>query len=296
MKMQQLDIPILVIVFNRPETTKRVLDSIRSVQPTQFFVAADGPRADVDGEQARCIAARRIATEVDWKCEVRTLFRDQNLGCGRNVSSAITWFFETVTEGIILEDDCVASRSFYPYCAELLSYYRDNSKVMHIGGNSFQYGRRRGGASYYLSRYPHIWGWASWSRAWARYDFSLRPAWQLQDTWDTQWQLSIERCDGVTVVPNVNLVSNIGFGSAATHTKTIGRYSFIETRDIRLPLTHPRTLAVDQAADRFTYYSHYRNVRHLNFIWFYRLWDSLYAWAKRLKRSLGGKRVPLRRH
>ncbi len=195
-----------------------MLESIRSARPPRLYVAADGPRPARLDEPALCEQARRAATSVDWPCEVRTKYRVENAGCALSVSSAITWFFEHEESGIILEDDCVPHPFFFRFCSELLMHYGADSRIMHIAGSSFQYGRRRGPASYYFSRYPNIWGWASWRRAWNHYDFSLRPSWKLEDTWDTQWQLSIEKRDGLAIVPNANLVKNIGIGPGATHT------------------------------------------------------------------------------
>jgi hypothetical protein len=280
--------PVLLLVFNRPATTRRVLESIRAVRPPQLYVAADGPRGSRAEERALCEAARRAATAVDWDCEVATLFRDENLGCGLAVSQGISWFFENVNEGIVLEDDCVPHQSFYAFCQQLLNFYRDEPRVMHISGNSHQYGRRRGTASYYISRYANMWGWATWRRAWNAYDFGLRPAWELDDTWDTQWQLSIEKSDGLAVVPNVNLVQNIGFGSGATHTKGNERPALLGAGEMAFPLTHPASLAPDRAADRFTYYVHHRMVRHPSAVWLYDLKDRIYLRLKGLKRTLFG--------
>ncbi len=296
MESPGFDTPILLIVFNRPETTRAVFESIRSVRPPALYVAADGPRENVEMEAQRCEEARRIATAVDWDCEVRTHFQDRNLGCGLNVSSAVGWYFDNVAQGIVLEDDCVPSQSFYNFCQDLLEYYKDNPRIMHIAGNSWQYGRRRGDASYYFSSYANVWGWASWSRAWKCYDFNLRPSWDLRDTWDTQWQLSIERCNGVAIVPNTNLVKNVGFGLDATHTKTLERYSFLEAGEIDRVLVHPKQIVTDKKADRFTYYSHFRNVRHLNLVWLYRLWDGVYARAKKARKLVMRAGALLRGH
>ncbi len=284
----QFATPILLLVFNRPETTREVVASIRSVRPLHLYVAGDGPRANVKEDEESCAAARQIATKTDWDCSVHTLFREVNLGCGLGVSSAVTWFFEHVTEGIVLEDDCVPSPSFYGYCQELLDHYREEERVMHVGGSNFQYGRIRGRASYYFSRYAHIWGWATWRRAWKDYDFNLRPPWLLRDTWDTQWQLSIERSGGVAIVPNVNLVENVGFGVGATHTTGNERASSLTAGEIALPLTHPASTAINIDADRFTYYVVFRNVRFPRLIWVYGLWDWLYSTLKSAKRMLLG--------
>ena len=150
-------LPVLFLIFNRPETTSVVMEAIRAARPPRLYVAADGPREDY-GEEERCQEARQIATKVDWLCEVKTLFRDRNLGCRLGVSTAIDWFFEHEGEGIILEDDCVPSQSFFRYCAELLERYRHDERIMCISGNNFQQGTQLEPHSYYFSRYNHMLG------------------------------------------------------------------------------------------------------------------------------------------
>jgi hypothetical protein len=204
------------------------------------------------------------------------------------MGSGIRWFFENVSEGIILEDDCVPSGSFYRFSQELLEHYRDVARVMHIAGNSHQFGRRRGSASYYFSRFANVWGWATWRRAWSFFDAGLRPSWELQDSWSAPWQLSIERTNGIAVVPSVNLVRNIGFGPGATHTKALERPAFLDAEEMSFPLVHPRDMAVNRAADTFTYYAHHRMVRHLSLIWMYQLQDFVYFRLKAAKRLILG--------
>jgi hypothetical protein len=291
-----LTTPVLLVIFNRPETTRAVFESIRAVRPAVYFVVADGPRAQVDGEGARCEEARRIATAVDWDCSMHTLLRDRNLGAGAGVASAITWFFEHAPHGIILEDDCVASSSFYRFCQELLARYEDNPEVMHISGNNFQYGRKRGGASYYFSRYTHTWGWATWRRAWNCYDFEVVSKEDRSHTWDGQWWLSVERSHGVSVLPNANLVQNIGFGPDATHTRTPDRSAMLPAHEIAFPLVHPRKIAIDRAADTFTYYANFRNVPSLRLIGFYRALDFLALVPIRLRKAITKlKKMPEKR-
>lgn len=268
-------IPILLIIFNRPKQTNQVMNMIRKYKPKDLFIASDGPRESNIRDQQLCKETKNIALSIDWECEVHTLFRDQNLGCGLGPSSAITWFFENVDEGIILEDDCLPSISFFKFCEELLAYYRENPKIMHISGNNFQYGRKRGNASYYFSRYSHNWGWATWRRAWKFFDYSIIPMDERKQIWDMQWELSIEKHKGVSILPNINLVQNIGFGPDATHTKQIARYSFLQAQEISFPITHPKRIKINRNADRFTIYSHYRNIPNLKFIWYYQLVDYL---------------------
>ena len=263
-------IPVLLLVFNRPETTVRVMEAIRAARPQKLYVAADGPRDGKAGEAERCAEVRRLAAQVDWPCEVRTLFRERNLGCRIAVSSAITWFFEQESEGIILEDDCLPSQSFFPYCTELLRRFRDDERIMCITGGNFPRDMNGYPYSYYFSKYAHIWGWATWRRAWRCYDDTMKlypeyldytffkslscslgffNYWKREldavyhrtlDTWDYVWQFSCWANSGLTCTPRVNLISNIGFGPEATHTHdNKSSLANLPRFDIEIPLNHP---------------------------------------------------------
>lgn len=278
--------PILLLVFNRPDTTRVVFESIRSMRPVQLYVAADGPRRDAPEDAPKCESARGIATTVDWDCRLQTLFRDTNLGLAAGVSSAITWFFDHVNSGIILEDDCVPSRTFYRFCQELLAFYRDDARVMHISGDNFQYGRSRGPASYYFSKYAHCWGWATWNRAWQHFSLPATAQDEPWLGWANTWQSTVAASRGLSILPNVNLVRNIGFGPGATHTKKQERYAYLAVQEMEFPLVHPKAYEIDATADRFTYYVHFRNVRHPRLIPIYQIWDSLISTMKLLKRRM----------
>jgi len=173
MMVTSLKVPVLFLIFNRSDTTQLVFNEIRKAQPAQLFIAADGPRKDRPEDIENCRKVREIIRQVDWDCSVSTLFRDENLGCKRGVSSAIDWFFSHVDEGIILEDDCVPDPSFFPFCQELLERYRDDERIMVISGDNLQFGRRKSQYSYYFSRCFHLWGWATWKRAWDNYDIKM---------------------------------------------------------------------------------------------------------------------------
>jgi len=278
-----MEAPILFLIFNRPDTTKGVFEAIRKAKPPKLFVAADGPRPDKPSEWEKCQKVREIATAVDWDCEVKTLFRDSNLGCKVGVSRAIDWFFQHVEEGIILEDDCLPDQSFFSFCQELLEYYRNDTRIMHISGNNFQSGQTRGCGSYYFSKYAHIWGWATWRRAWLFYDLAIKtlPKFIQQrgiesvfqnakvqkywfnnllavfngkkDTWDYQWNYSIWSQNGLCILPNANLVTNIGFGAGATHTKDENLPQLhVSIEKMRFPLNHPFFVIRDEFADSYT--------------------------------------------
>ncbi len=266
--------PVLFLIFNRPDTTQLVFDRIRQVRPSQLFIAADGPRTHKPGEAALCEQTRQIVSQVDWDCEVQTLFREENLGCKRAVSLAIDWFFSQVDAGIILEDDCLPEPTFFSFCTDLLDRYRHDDRVMHISGITFQARRDvTAGASYYFSGFASIWGWATWRRAWQRYNvdpaenarhvsltapyFNQRLRWILNevstgrlDTWDVQWLVAIRRHNGLSIVPRISQVTNIGFGLSATHTVRKPRWlADLFTAPLDLPLVHPPTVAINTEAD-----------------------------------------------
>lgn len=271
--------PLLFLVFNRPETTARVFEAIRRARPPRLYVAADGPRPHREGEAELCRQTRAIATAVDWPCEVKTLFREKNLGCGRAVAGAVSWFFEQEPEGVILEDDVLPHPDFFCFCDALLERYRDDARIMHISGDNFQLGLRRGAASYYFSTFTHVWGWASWARAWKHFDLSLpgltgfvreglpgliaesegrehvrrellRTRAGELDTWDYPWSYAILRQGGLCAMPNHNLVSNIGFGGG-THCLSTDIWAYLEPAPLP-ELIHPERVEADGEADLFT--------------------------------------------
>src|SRR3989344_9553516 len=244
--------PILFIIFNRPDTTDIVFAEIKKVRPEKLFIAADGPRKNTPEDYKKCAQTREIIKKIDWPCDVKTLFQKENLGCGYGVSTAINWFFDFVEEGIILEDDCAPDQSFFYFCQELFEYYRDNKKIMHISGDNFQYGKKRGFSSYYFSEYAHGWGWATWRRAWKFFDFNCVSPEQKKSNWDKQWYLSVRKQKGLAVLPNVNLVSNIGIGDNSTHTKEPVHYANLPTKQMIFPLIHPKIIMQHRLADFFT--------------------------------------------
>lgn len=250
---KQLDTPILLLGFTRFQTAQKVFDEIRKVRPKKFFLAVDGSRENKQGEEDLCQKTRDIVKQVDWPCEVKTLFQKKNLGCGIGSVTAINWFFDNIEEGIIFDDDCVPDQSFFYFCQELLEHYRNNKKIMHISGDNFQYGKKRGFSSYYFSEYTHNWGWATWRRAWKYNDFGLIGIDAQKHIWDKQWLLSVRKRKGLAILPNVNLVSNIGFGEGATHTSEITENLNLPTQEMVFPLIHPKIVLRHIFADYFSY-------------------------------------------
>jgi hypothetical protein len=280
----QLTTPVAFLIFNRPDTTARVFEAIRQAKPPKLLVVADGPRPDRPDDVEKCKAARAIIEGVDWDCEVLTNYSDVNLGVDERVSSGLNWVFEVVEKAIIFEDDCLPHPTFFRFCEELLNYYRHDERIMVISGNNFQFGRSRTNYSYYFSRYNHIWGWASWRRAWKYFDYDLK-LWPkiknenwltsiLEDktavkywtknfqrtyegeptVWDYRWTFACWIQNGLTILPNVNLVSNIGFGEGATHTSSSkSKVANLPVEEMIFPLKHPPFLLRHVEADDFTH-------------------------------------------
>lgn len=279
--------PVLLVIFNRPDTTQCVFDAIQSAQPPRLYIAADGPRESHPEEIELCSRTRDVVKSVDWPCEVFTRFQNKNLGCGKGVSSAISWFFEHEEEGIILEDDCLPHPDFFGFCEELLAKYRKESRIAMISGNNFQDGNQRGSGSYYFSNYCNIWGWASWRRAWKDYQLDISPqdkaiiqekiaslfSHRLEqtrwnsiltrtmnfeiDTWDYQFAFHNWKHARISICPNMNLVSNIGFDSRATHTTSHSALMQNQATHPMGSMVHPKELVVSKEADLY-YFS--RNI------------------------------------
>jgi hypothetical protein len=273
---------VAFFIFNRPQLTAEVFERIRSVRPKRLMVIADGPRSAKPEDLQLCSATREIVSSADWPCELLTNFSEQNLGVRKRISSGLDWVFQQCPEAIILEDDCLPSASFFSFCSEMLNYYRQDTRIMHISGDNFQDGSRRGDGSYFFSRYAHSWGWATWSRAWRHYDekLSLWPRarderwldsifddsretkyWEtiLEDvycertnTWDYQWLFTCWCQSGLAILPNVNLVSNVGMGPDATHFQA-GHVTLGIPAQEMTECIHPTTVIRDQEADRFTF-------------------------------------------
>jgi hypothetical protein len=270
--MKTYDVPILLITFNRPDTTNLVLKKISEIKPTKLYVASDGFRSEKIGEKDLVEQCRALVQNVDWDCTVYTKFEESNLGCKLGVSSAIDWFFSYEEEGVILEDDCLPNDSFFIFCREMLNKYRNDKRIMHISGDNFQLPETFTNG-YYFSKYCHVWGWATWRRAWKVYDRdcenitfndisgmfdddSVKCFWKdivtkmkgfEIDTWDYQWNLTVIANYGLAVMPNKNLVSNIGFGEVATHTTDSNHeLSELYTEEMDFPLVEPSNILPDR--------------------------------------------------
>jgi hypothetical protein len=283
--MSQLNTPLLFLVFNRPLETARVFEAIRAQRPRRLFVAADGARTDRPHEREAVAQTRKTATMVDWPCDVKLLFRDENLGCGRAVSEAITWFFDQVAEGIILEDDCLPHPDFFPFCETMLARYRNEPRIATVAGTHFLPANLEHAESHYISKYFQMWGWASWRRTWQDYDFNLsrltEAEWQQLlgrvhptkveagywheilkslrggaiDTWDFQVFFSCWRTGANHIMPSRNLISNIGYGESATHTNFDSPMANLPVQELKIS-EEPAlsSLAPDIAIDNLIFY------------------------------------------
>jgi hypothetical protein len=273
-------VPVLLVIFNRPEKTRKVIDALRKVKPSRIFIAGDGPRPNRPEDIEHCRLARMAATGIDWPCDVKTRFLDENVGCGRGVSSAITWFFEHVESGIILEDDCIPHPHFFPFCAELFKRYAQDQRVMGING-FVPYPVRSHQYDYHFSRRFRCSGWGTWRRAWKLFSYECegiseveflemtkayyphyfsRSPWIARykkfkngslKTWAFRFEISQFAQNGLFIVPEKNMITNIGFDSEATHTVLHDPcYSNIKTKSLSFPLRHPDFVFADNRQEK----------------------------------------------
>ena len=278
-----IEVPVLLVVFNRPDITKKIVDKLREFEIKELYVFADGPRKNNIEDLNKCQKVREtINNDINWECKKTTNFKNKNYGCGHAMVSAISWFFEQVEAGIILEDDINPNYSFFRFCAELLSRYKYNKKIMHITGLNWQNGKKRGDASYYFSYYPGIWGWATWKDRWQLFNHELRGIDEYRENnkiqeittskeeqehhlktfdkikkdknniWSYAWKYVIFKNKGLCIWPNKNLTANIGFGENATHTKSDNHPRFnCPTYELDFPLKHPNSIKRNIKADKF---------------------------------------------
>ncbi len=279
--MYNLSTPVVFLIYRRPDLTQQVFNEIAKAKPKQLFVVADGPKNPED--MPRCQATRAIIEQVNWDCEVKTNYADQNMGLRKRISSGLNWVFEQVERAIILEDDCVPHPTFFRFCEELLEKYKDDDRVMNISGDNFGYNKHPRGVkySYYFSSFANIWGWATWRRAWAKYDadmltwsnpnirqsvlsqfptklerdywerlFDLTTAGQIP-SWAYPWMYTCRVYNGLCIIPYTNQITNIGVAVEATNTKDPKNpRADLATYDIQFPLIHPQTQQINLKRDR----------------------------------------------
>jgi hypothetical protein len=270
--------PVAMFLFNRPDTTAPVFAAVRRARPARLLLIADGPRPDVPSDDENCARARALVEAVDWECEVMTHFSPTNLGLKRRMETGLDWVFAQAETAIILEDDCLPSPDFFTFCDALLARYQHDPRILSIAGSNCLPASQHAGQSYYLSRYPFIWGWATWRRAWQAHDphmahwpaardarflngylddpaaasywaYQFETTLETQHTWDYAWTLSCWLRQGLCIVPAANLVSNIGYGPSATHTRNRDAFANLPLEPLAFPLRHPAAVERDAAAD-----------------------------------------------
>ncbi|RZK07316.1 MAG: hypothetical protein EOO46_14820 [Flavobacterium sp.] len=304
--------PVLLIVFNRPSSTRRVFEAIREVKPSKLYIAADGCREGNKEDEAKCFITRKITENVDWPCETKRLYHDLNLGCSLGPRAAFDWFFENEKEGIILEDDCLPHPDFFCFASSMLEKYRENKKIISINGSNLGYSLSNG-ESYTFSRYMNMWGWATWADRAKAIDYQLKgwknvkkPGWfvykhmrqNLFDTdlnwykywqrifdltakgenvtwWDWQWIYHQMTNKQLSIVPAVNLVSNIGFSGDATHTLNANNpAACLPLNSISFPIVHPDKIKPDPIYE----------VQYVKYVWCYHKRSNLFhLFARKLK-------------
>jgi hypothetical protein len=286
-------IPVLFVIFNRPDTAVESFQPVKRYRPDRLYIAADGARSEKEGEQALCDRTRSsILKEIDWNCEVKRLFRDENVGCGRGVPEAITWMFETEEYGAIIEDDCVVSDDYFRFCEELLPRYKNDERIAQI--TCFVPGlSKKETNAYYFTGYPEIWAWATWRRAWKNIDFEMKRWKQVRlkifkrfsffeacihwylwrqtyltfkkrrspHAWDYQWSIYVFMQRKLCIEPYTNLVRNIGFGEASTHcADTDNPLAGAVPGVLIFPLVHPEVIQPNKERER---------KRSREYIWYY---------------------------
>jgi glycosyltransferase involved in cell wall biosynthesis len=272
--------PVVLFIFNRPECTQLLFNAIAELQPERLFIVADGPRENNITDEALCAETRNIFNTINWPCNVFKFYADKNIGCRNSIPNGLNQVFENVEECIILEDDCLPQPTFFKFCEELLQRYRDDPRVMTIGGHRSDGPNEFNSESYFFSKYPTIWGWATWKNRWEKYDVNMAEwntlrnsswlneilttndeinYWQrvfdkMQnglDTWDYALVFSCWLNQCLSIRPKVNMISNIGFGNDATHTKSIQQTPpFTSSSNINFPLVHPQHIKVDEIAEK----------------------------------------------
>lgn len=293
-KKIKLKTAVLFLAYNRPDNTLESFKSIRQIKPARLYVAIDGPRKNFKDDKENVAKVKKIFNKIDWPCKLKTLFRNKNLGCKKAVSEAISWFFNFEEQGIILEDDCLANQDFFHFCENLLNRFKEDDRVACITGNNFQNNQWRGDSSYYFSKYNHCWGWATWRRAWKNYqgDLAFWPKWKKSNSWLNQtfdnverkywesifnkvynnkvdswaypWTASVWYKGGLTATPNVNLVSNIGFGDKASHTSSKNsKFSKMPIESLS-KIKHVKKISRDTDADLWVFDNHYEG-KYLRF-------------------------------
>lgn len=291
-----MNIPLLILVYNRPSETEILINNLKKIKPKKIFISADGPKnASLDIKRNKEV--KNILKKINWTKDIQLNYLKKNYGCKESVSKAIGWFFSKVKMGIILEDDCIPNKDFFLFTKEILVKYKNNNKIFMVSGNNFLKKKIKINDSYYFSKYNHCWGWASWARAWKNYDknltswnnFKKSKLWKNKfnneyektywekifdlcykkkiNSWAYPWLYSIWKKNGLCIIPKVNLVKNIGFNLNASNTFSHQEFNY-ETNSIGNKISHPKIIKINNFADNFVLNNFFCPK---NFIWPYRL-------------------------
>lgn len=289
--MEKLYTPVLFIIFNRPETTFRVFKEIQRAKPKKLYIFADGPRTECKSDFIKCQETRDITKQVNWDCNLKTKFMEQNLGCGPGPVTAISWIFEKENRAIILEDDCLPAQCFFVYCQQLLELYKNDTRIWVISGNNYNEERQVKGYSYFFSRYGHSWGWATWKRCWKHFDHQMKkwPIFKKDDKiydafpskkeanffsknvdriykdkssfshiWDFQFAFTVFSNGGLSIVPKYNLVKNIGY--VGTHSNKKAPYHDRKVHNDYKIEKHPEFILPTRYYDDYHFKKHWLKI------------------------------------
>lgn len=278
--------PVLLLAFNRPEATRAVLRRLTDAGVRRLYVHCDAARPTRPGEVEKVSEVRALIDALPADIDVRRLYREQNIGLRDGIFGALNWVFDQEETAIILEDDCVPDLSFFPYCTELLTRYADSEQVMHIAGSNLA--EQHTGhqlSSYLFSRFALVWGWATWRRAWAKMDIDMTDLADFErngqitalidntmaqtymmskfnatkrrenNSWAYAWSYSVLKNKGVCIVPKVNLIHNVGIGTAeATHTTKVNPITQRQAQSLHFPLQHPAHIQPEPAIEQQIFY------------------------------------------
>lgn len=287
-----MQIPILLLVYNRYEGTEKLIKILNKIKPKKIYIAADGPKLNNIIDIANCSRVRKLFDKINWRCKIYKKYNNYNLGCKESITRSLNWFFSKVKEGIVLEDDCLPNKSFFRFCNVMLKKYRYNNKIFCISGSNYSKNTKIK-SSYYFSKYPHCWGWASWRRAWKynETNISFWPKYKKTDIWKKlhtnyiekiywekifnttynnnfnswayPWTLSVWKKNGLTIIPKKNFITNIGIGKNTENSFFRNSNDVYKSHSIKKINKHPRIISVAEKNDLEVFYSHYKPFNYL---------------------------------
>lgn len=277
----RLTTPVVMIIFKKLDTTKRVFEKVRAAAPNKLYVISDAPRKYVEGEDEKVQEVRKyIDSHIDWDCEVIRDYAEQNMGCGKRIASGLDRVFQNEEQAIILEDDCVPHDTFFRYCQEMLEHYKDDNRVLMIGGNNPVEQLYDTKEDYIFSRVPFMWGWATWKRSWNLYDYKLS-TWpqnrknpliaqaipnkrarcfyttefevlhqgKYDDVWDYQFMYVGIMNNMFGILPSKSHVENVGFVEDATHTYDMPDWINRNVTPVNFPIKYREDVIWDKTFD-----------------------------------------------